>query len=104
MDTENLSNETYKAVIIAAERFNHDLTLQFGCLASRCVDDDDYLLQAEELINDWLEFEDFDELMIDIFFGNPPSSKSIKKTLSKILLNINQVRQIPIKERTFEFL
>ena len=34
MDTDDLSNETYKAVIIEAEKFNHDLTLQFGILAT----------------------------------------------------------------------
>jgi len=35
MDTDNLSNEAYKAVIVTAEVFNHDLTLHFGCLAMK---------------------------------------------------------------------
>ena len=103
MDTDDLSNETYEAVILTAERFNHDLTLSFGCLASVCKNDDDYLRNAEQLINDWLEDEYFDDLMDDIFFGNPPKREDFVKTISDILLNINKVRQIPVKERTFEF-
>jgi hypothetical protein len=30
MDTDDLSREAYQAVIIEAEKFNHDLTLRFG--------------------------------------------------------------------------
>ena len=30
MDTDELSKETYRAIIIEAEKFHHDLTLQFG--------------------------------------------------------------------------
>ncbi len=31
MDTDELSTENYKGIIIEAEKFNHDLTLQFRC-------------------------------------------------------------------------
>ncbi len=34
MDTDDLSIPTYYGVIIEPENFNHDLTLQFGMLAS----------------------------------------------------------------------
>lgn len=54
MDTDDLSRTTYKGIILEAENFNHDLTLQFGLLASDCKDDDDYLNQAEALIIHWL--------------------------------------------------
>ena len=30
MDTGDLPEETYRAIMIEAEMFNHDLTLQFG--------------------------------------------------------------------------
>ncbi len=30
MDTDDLSNETYDAVMIQAEKYGHNLTLQFG--------------------------------------------------------------------------
>jgi len=103
MDTDELSNETYEAVILTAERFNHDLTLQFGCLASKCKSDNDYLLKAEQMTKRWLKYKYFDDLMDDIFFRNPPKRKDFEKSLSDILLNINKVRQIPMKKRTFEF-
>ena len=32
MDTGDLSEEAYRAIMIEAEIFNHDLTLQFGLL------------------------------------------------------------------------
>jgi len=103
MDTDDLSNETYKAVIITAEKFNHDLTLQFGCLAMECADDNEYLLEAEQFINGCLKTDNMDILMDYIFFGNPPLKKDFINTLSKIKNNINKVREIPIEKRTFEF-
>ena len=103
MDTDELSNETYEAVILTAERFNHDLTLTFGCLASMCENEEEYLEKAEQLINECLAEEDMDALMDDMFFGNPPDEKDFRNTLLKILDNINQVRQIPIEKRVFEF-
>ena len=36
MDTDDLLNEAYTLVIVEAEKFNHDLTLQFGILAYSC--------------------------------------------------------------------
>jgi hypothetical protein len=103
MDTDNLSNETYKAVILTAEMFNHDLTLRFGCLARDCEDDEDYLSNTEELINHWLEDDDIDILMDDLFFGDPPKEKDFRNVLAEIQHNINKVREIPIEKRTFEF-
>ena len=103
MDTDALSNETYKAVILTAEKFNHDLTLHFGCLAMNCENEEEYLSDAEQLIKECLESKNIENLMEDMFFGNPPKEKDFKNTLSAILLNIKKVRQIPIEERTFEF-
>ena len=37
MDTDELSNEAYTAVLIEAERFHHNLTIHFGVLAGDCV-------------------------------------------------------------------
>ena len=53
MDTDDLSINTYDAVIMEAERFHHDLTLQFGLLASRANSDNAYLDVAEEMIGHW---------------------------------------------------
>lgn len=52
MDTDDLSTPTYQGIIIEAERLNHDLTLQFGILASGCKNDDDYLNKSETIIRE----------------------------------------------------
>ena len=103
MDTDELSNETYSAVLTAAEMFNHDLTLHFGCLASQCKSEEDYLFKADNLIKTYLEEENMEALMDDLFFGNPPKEDDFRKALLDIQLNINKVRQIPIEKRIFEF-
>ncbi|MCL2282641.1 MAG: hypothetical protein FWC26_04920 [Fibromonadales bacterium] len=94
MDTDDLSDEVYKAVILAAERFNPDLALHFGCLADKCYDDDeDYLLQAEQLIDGCLEAEYIEFLIDDMFFGEPVDQKKFKKVLLKIKGNINKIKE-----------
>ena len=103
MDTDDLSQEAYRAVILTAEMFNHDLTLHFGCLAMGCENEDEYLSESEQLIKEYLEDEDIDVLMDDLFFGNPPCEKDFRNILSEIQYNINKVREIPLKQRTFDF-
>lgn len=102
MDTDDLSIPTYNGIIIEAEKFNHDLTLQFGLLASNCKDDDDYLSQAEEIINDWLKEDDFEEILEDIFWGEPVDEVEFKAALIKIITNIAEIRKTPMKEREYE--
>lgn len=101
MDTDNLSTEAYQGIIIEAEKFNHDLTLQFGVLASHCKDEEDYLNKASNLISE-LRTLDKEEL-IDVFFGNLPDIKSLNLTLERIIENINQVRKTPKEQRHYEF-
>jgi hypothetical protein len=72
MDTNDLSRETHTAIIDAAERFNHDLTLQFGVLASDCKTDNEYLDQSESMIKEWLTDWDLEEVIMDIFFDDKP--------------------------------
>ena len=43
MDTGDLSEETYQAIMIEAEIFNHDLTLQFGLLSGDCIDEEVFI-------------------------------------------------------------
>ena len=43
MDTGDFSEEAYKAIIVEAEMFNHDLTLQFGLLSSDCKNENDFI-------------------------------------------------------------
>ena len=102
MDTDDLSIQTYKGIILEVEKFNHDLTLQFGLLASVCQDDDDYLNQAEALIKGWLTKDDMLNLVDTIFFGKSMNEKEIKKILNKLLSNIDEIRKIPLENREFE--
>ncbi len=102
MDTDDLSKPTYKGIILEAEKFNHDLTLQFGVMASRCKDDNDYLNQAEALIKDWLQENYFKNIIYNIFFGQKVNENAFRKTLNKILSNIAEIRKTPIEQREFE--
>lgn len=102
MDTDDLTIPTYNGIIVEAERFNHDLTLQFGVLSSSCIDDDEYLNQAEALIKEWFKEDDMCNLVEDIFFGESVNEKEFKKTLNKLLSNITEIRKIPMEQREYE--
>ena len=101
MDTDDLSKEAYKAIMIESERFNHDLTLQFGLLAEECKDETVYLKSSLKLIQE-LQKMDEDELT-DIFFDDIPDIKIFIKALEKIRRNIIRVQEIPIKDRHYDF-
>lgn len=102
MDTDDLSIPTYNGIIREAERFNHDLTLQFGVLASDCKNDDDYLNQAETMIKQWLTDEDFDIVADDIFYGEYVDLDGFRTTLEKLLANIVEIRKTPMNDREYE--
>jgi len=102
MDTNDLSRETHTAIIDTAERFHHDLTLQFGVLAGDCKTDNEYLDESESMIKEWLTKWNLEEVIMDIFYDDPPSKQNFKKTLDKILINIEKVRKTPIEQRKFD--
>ncbi len=101
MDTDDLSTEAYRGIIIEAEKFNHDLTLQFGLMASSCKNEKEYLLKAKKLIKEIQELDKFD--LSDMFFGSPPDIEYLLSTLKKILTNILEVEKIPEDKRHYEF-
>jgi len=102
MDTDELSEETYKAVLITSEKYNHNLTLQFGLLASECSDDNDYLEKANHLIIAWKS--DLTNSINDIFFDTEkPKNSSFENVLLKIQNQIQKVLSIPVEKRKFEF-
>ena len=102
MDTDDLSIQTYNGIILESEKFNHDLTLQFGILASICSDDDDYLNQSEILIRDWLANDNFDIIADDIFFGETVNLNAFREALEKILANIAEISKTPKDNREYE--
>lgn len=101
MDTDELSSEIYKGIIIEAEKFNHDLTLQFGVMASSCKNEKEYIFNAKKLIKEIRNLDKHD--LSDIFFGSPPEKKSLLLTLDKILENISEIEKIPENKRHYEF-
>ena len=101
MDTDDLSRETYRAIIIEADKFNHDLTLQFGLLSGECLDEQEFIDKSEQLIKE-LKTADSEDLEF-IFFGNVPNLAKLNKALDKIIDNIAKVKQIPITKRHFDF-
>lgn len=101
MDTDDLSREAYKAIIVEAERFNHDLTLQFGLLSYHCRNEAEYIEDAKQLIAHIQLLDDYD--LDYMFFGAAPARESLQIVLEKILGNISEVEKIPFKKRQFDF-
>lgn len=102
MDTDDLSKETYNGTITEAEKFNHDLTLQFGVLASECKNDNDYLDKAEALIKEWFKVADFEDIIDNVFYGDDVDCDEFKVTLNKLLTNITEIRKTPMDKREYE--
>lgn len=101
MDTDDLSQEAYKAVIIEAERFNHDLTLRFGLLSQYCVDEEVFLDKSLRLTEKLIKAKKYQ--LEDIFFGDVPNTHQLNKTLDRITENIAYVKKIPFNQRHFDF-
>ena len=101
MDTDDLSQEAYKAIIIEAELFDHNLTLRFGLLSYDCEDEAEYLDKSIKLATALKKVSNY--ALEDIFFGEPPSKEKLNKVLDKIIDNINTVNKIPFDKRHFDF-
>ncbi len=100
MDTDDLSEETYQVIILEAERFNDDLTMQFGQLSYKCQDEKEYLEKSIILIGKMKKLDEID--LEDMFFGNPPRMDQFHQVLDTILVNIGDVKKIPIEQRNHE--
>jgi hypothetical protein len=55
MDTDDLSDETYKGVFIGAERLNHTLTVRFGVLSYSCENEKEYLKEARKFVENLMQ-------------------------------------------------
>jgi hypothetical protein len=87
IDTGDLTDKTYQAIMIEAERFDHNLTLQFGLLSYQCKDETDFIKKSKQLIKQMLKYNMAD--IDDMFFGEPPQKKDFHNALNKILENIS---------------
>lgn len=101
MDTDDLSQEAYKAIIIEAELFDHNLTLRFGLLSSDCEDEAEYLNKSIKLATALKKVSNY--TLENIFFGEPPSKENLDKVLDKLIDNIKTVNKIPFEKRHFDF-
>jgi len=70
MDTDYLSRECYKAIIIEAEKLSHDPTLHYGLLSIDCKREDEYIDKAEQMTREIMQADDA-ELEV-LFWGNLP--------------------------------
>ena len=100
MDTDDLSIAAYKGIIIEAEKFNHDLTLQFGLISYDCLTEDEFLAKTIMLIEEFKTYNSED--LPDIFYDKIPDLESFKKTLQAISKNISKIKKIPLAKRRFE--
>lgn len=90
IDTDDLSDRTYKAILSEAEKFHHDLTLQFGLLSYKCADEDMFIRKSEELVREMMTFDESE--MDDIFFDEPPTRTEFRNALKRILSNISTLK------------
>jgi len=86
LDTGDLTDSTYKAILVEAEHFHHDLTLQFGLLSYKCDDEATFIKMSEELVRKMLTYDE--SRLEDIFFEDPPLLRDFRAALKKILSNI----------------
>lgn len=91
MDTDDLSNATYKGVIIEAEKFNYVLAVRFGALASDCGNESTYLKEAKQLIHEISKAQE--SSYEDIFFDEVPEKKSLLIVLARIMNNISTIEK-----------
>jgi len=89
MDTDDLSETTYNAIIFEAEKFNHDLTLRFGLLSYKCEDEKAFIAKSKKLISEMLKYDEAD--LEDMFFGDPPAKKEFHIALKKITDNMKNI-------------
>ena len=90
MDTDELTDKTYNAILGEAEKFHHDLMLQFGLLSYGCNDEAAFIKKSEALIGAIKKYNKAD--ISDMFFGNPPPVNELRKILDKILSNISALK------------
>lgn len=89
IDTDDLSENIYNAILLEAEKFNHDLTLEFGCLSYECEDEKDFIAKSKRLIDEMLKYNRAE--MDALFIENPPDKKEFHQALRKILSNIESL-------------
>jgi hypothetical protein len=89
MDTDDLSENTYQAIIAEAEHFNHDLTLQFGLLPYYCSNESEYIQKSIALVKQIKKMNKGE--IDDMFFKKLPKKKELIQAVNRILDNIKSL-------------
>ena len=100
MDTDDLSREVYRGILIEAEKLSHDLTLHFGMLSYESKNETEYIEKAEQLTKGILKLKDFE--LEDFFWGETPDKEKLKLTLGKIISNIGEIKKIAIEKQHYD--
>ena len=100
MDTDDLSQESYKGILIEAEKLSHDLTLHYGVLSGDCKNETEYIDKTEKLTRELMQVDDWE--LDDLFWGNPPDKEELNFTLQKIIGNIEKIKKISIEKRHYD--
>ena len=101
MDTDDLSREAYKAVIIEADKLSPDLTLQYGVLSGVCKNETEYLEKAGQLT---LEIMNFDEIDLeDLFWDDQPTKEKLDFTLKKSSATLKRSNKFHLKNGILTF-
>lgn len=90
IDTGDLTDATYEAIMIEAERFDHILTIQFGLLSYQCKDEKDFIKKSGQLVQQLLKSPAWE--IEDLFYGEPPSKKDFHAALKRISDNISKLK------------
>ena len=101
MDLDDLSNETYNAIIGHSENFHPDLSIEFGALAYSCNNEGAFLREAKVLINHWLCEDVLLDTINAIFYEDRPTQSKFRAVLLEILEKIENVMLIPNVKRKF---
>jgi hypothetical protein len=99
MDTNDLSEQAYRC-LITAEGFSHDLTIEFGVLASRSGNENEFLKEAKLMIQE-IE-EEIDYFLEENIREEHRDKKKLIETLKQIESNIDETLEIPFEKRTFD--
>ena len=91
IDTDDLTDATYNAIMREADRFDDNLTLQFGLLSYECKDEKEFILKSELLIRKMLRYNA--DSLDNMFFGEPPSKADFQAVLHKILANLEELKK-----------
>jgi hypothetical protein len=97
MEKSDLSQAIQTMVLAEAGKLHEDLPLHFEMLAMECEDEQQYLVMAANLAEEFLSYDE-DELF-DLFFDHPPPRVLFQKALKQILKSLQEIAAMTPDQR-----